>query len=239
MQQEQCKLSTQVVLVGCGGIGAFAAQALSKSASRLVLVDADTVEMRNLDRQVFQLFHVGRNKAEAMKMQLHASCNISTVGTWVQNHAVYGVVASQTSAIFCAVDNHPARLACLNLADSTKSICVIAANEFITAEAYVYLPDWKDTFLDPRKYYPDLYLDKTGDPTMPCTAENNEHAPQLCQSNLLAAAFGMRLLWFWTMEEKREKVQPENRPIRYTANFARINTTTAGEMNDEMSRRAS
>lgn len=56
-----------VVLVGCGGIGSPALQYLAGAGiGRLTLIDDDTVEESNLQRQtVFTLADIGRPKAEA------------------------------------------------------------------------------------------------------------------------------------------------------------------------------
>ena len=56
-----------VVLVGCGGIGAPALQYLAAAGiGRLTLIDSDTVDLSNLQRQtIFTPADVGRAKAEA------------------------------------------------------------------------------------------------------------------------------------------------------------------------------
>lgn len=56
-----------VVLVGCGGIGSPALQYLAAAGiGRLTLIDSDTVEESNLQRQtIFTLADIGRSKAEA------------------------------------------------------------------------------------------------------------------------------------------------------------------------------
>lgn len=61
-----------VAVVGIGGVGGIAAEALARSGiGRLVLVDGDVVEETNLNRQVVA-FHstLGWNKAEAMAWQV-------------------------------------------------------------------------------------------------------------------------------------------------------------------------
>ena len=66
-----------VVLVGCGGTGGFVAEglarlflALGRQDIRLVLVDHDTVEERNLLRQNFLRDDLGRYKAQALAERL-------------------------------------------------------------------------------------------------------------------------------------------------------------------------
>lgn len=60
-------LDIPVHLVGCGGIGSFAALALGKlGCSRLHLYDDDRVEEHNVPNQLFRIADVGRPKVEAL-----------------------------------------------------------------------------------------------------------------------------------------------------------------------------
>lgn len=66
-------LETPVHLVGCGGIGSFAALALAKlGCPHLHLYDDDRVEEHNVPNQLFRLADVGRAKAEALAEILEA-----------------------------------------------------------------------------------------------------------------------------------------------------------------------
>jgi len=64
-----------VALVGCGGTGSHVAQALARIAvhaassqdpPRLIFIDGDTVEEKNVGRQLFTPQDVGRNKAQVL-----------------------------------------------------------------------------------------------------------------------------------------------------------------------------
>jgi len=62
-----------VTIVGCGGTGGFAAEALCRVLPReatLVLVDHDRVEERNLTRQCFSREDLGRFKSETLAHRL-------------------------------------------------------------------------------------------------------------------------------------------------------------------------
>jgi len=60
-------LETPVAVVGCGGIGSFAALALAKmGCQNLTLYDGDKVEEHNLPNQLYRSSDVGRPKAEAL-----------------------------------------------------------------------------------------------------------------------------------------------------------------------------
>jgi len=62
-----------VAVVGCGGTGAFVAEGLCRflpDGARIVLIDHDRVEERNLGRQNFYRGEVGRFKSEALARRL-------------------------------------------------------------------------------------------------------------------------------------------------------------------------
>ncbi len=66
-------LETPIHLVGCGGIGSFAALALAKlGCPHLHLYDDDRVEEHNVPNQLFRTADVGRPKVEALAEILEA-----------------------------------------------------------------------------------------------------------------------------------------------------------------------
>ncbi|MEI5905720.1 tRNA threonylcarbamoyladenosine dehydratase [Bacillus spongiae] len=69
---DRLKNSTVAVL-GIGGVGSFAAEALARSGvGRLVLVDKDDVDITNVNRQIHALLStVGQQKVELMKNRIH------------------------------------------------------------------------------------------------------------------------------------------------------------------------
>ncbi len=70
-------LETPVHLVGCGGIGSFAALALGKlGCSNVHLYDDDRVEEHNVPNQLFRLTDVGRPKVEVLAEILEAFTGI-------------------------------------------------------------------------------------------------------------------------------------------------------------------
>lgn len=60
--------SSSVLVVGVGGVGSYAAEAVARAgAGRITLMDGDTVQPSNLNRQLVALTStLGRNKAEVM-----------------------------------------------------------------------------------------------------------------------------------------------------------------------------
>ncbi|MEH7250550.1 tRNA threonylcarbamoyladenosine dehydratase [Neobacillus niacini] len=64
--------NTTVAILGIGGVGTFAAEALARSGvGRLILVDKDVVDITNVNRQLIALLStVGQPKADLMKERI-------------------------------------------------------------------------------------------------------------------------------------------------------------------------
>lgn len=69
--QEKLKLAN-VLIVGCGGIGCTTAELLARAGvGKITLIDADTIEISNLQRQIGYTIHdVGFYKAEVLAKRL-------------------------------------------------------------------------------------------------------------------------------------------------------------------------
>lgn len=64
--------NTTVAILGVGGVGSFAAEACARSGiGRIILVDKDTVDITNINRQlVANLSTIGRSKTEVMQERI-------------------------------------------------------------------------------------------------------------------------------------------------------------------------
>jgi len=228
MQQQNRQPTTYVI--GCGGIGAWQAQALGRllpEGSRLVLIDKDKIEKKNLDRQLFVKRDIGKNKAEALAR--HLGPRLETQAEPEFFHEDYELEAD--SIVFGGVDNHPARINILKACDRSGSCCFLAGNEYWDSEAYYYQKDWSGTELDPRWYYPDLLTDTSGDPLQPsCTGEVQEADPQLATANMNAAGHSMFLYTFWRLKQPElEASDTDFWPVHVFNNFSKTVTLTKGD----------
>jgi len=198
-------------LIGCGGSGGWIAQLFAKSPCDLVLVDGDKIEKKNLDRQLFTRRDIGKNKAQALAERFTSELQLTAAYPEYLSTGSDSFDAiindPEPVCLLVAVDNHPCRRLCYWLADerhaelgSTKETIVIsAANEYETASAWVYLPKWLGTPLDPRVRWPEILTDDEGDPLRPpCTGEVLQSAPQLALSNMLSASAAAWLHRYWT-----------------------------------------
>jgi len=194
----------RVVLIGCGGIGAWLGQALAKHASRddqLTLVDKDTIEERNLDRQLFTKDDIGSPKCEALRRHLlMPGKSIVAANMWYDTGALADLLEDdyRQAVVFVGADNNRARLAALQECAANGVPCIVAANEYVDAEAYISLPDWAGTEHDPLVYYPELRDTTGGSPLSPgCTGEVQEAAPQLTLANMWAASHAAFMYYAW------------------------------------------
>ena len=82
--QEKLKLAN-VLIVGCGGIGCTTAELLARAGiGKISLIDADTIEMSNLQRQIAYVEQdVGFYKAEILAKRLQ------TINPFIQVESLY------------------------------------------------------------------------------------------------------------------------------------------------------
>ncbi|HEY9576829.1 MAG TPA: tRNA threonylcarbamoyladenosine dehydratase [Pseudobacillus sp.] len=76
--------NSTVAILGIGGVGSFSVEALARSGvGRLVLVDKDTIDITNINRQLPALLStIGQPKAEVMKQRIadiNPECEVVTL----------------------------------------------------------------------------------------------------------------------------------------------------------------
>jgi adenylyltransferase/sulfurtransferase len=103
--QEQLKLA-KVLMIGAGGLGCTAAQYLTVAGiGQLTLVDFDTVELSNLQRQVLHLErNVGQPKvvsAQEKLIELNPHVAIRTINQVLDDTEIDALVAEHTIVLDC------------------------------------------------------------------------------------------------------------------------------------------
>ena len=186
----------------------------SPERAPVVLIDGDTIERRNLERQLFSMRDLGHNKAQALGSRMRVQgMDVEVFPEFLREGCdAWNSLMERdaTLCLYCCPDNHPARMACLKLADERwidgrKTIVAISGNEEFTADASVYLPQWKDTQDDYRVRYPETVAATSGDPLHPpCTGEAVAAQPQRALANALAA-----MNTAWLMELWSERIGPD------------------------------
>src|ERR1700685_1771755 len=104
-----------VLCIGAGGlISNIAPPLCRKGIGKLTILDADPVEVSNLNRQRFYEKDVGRNKAIALVENLQRECIFSTELTGYAlrlEAAIEQGLSLECDVAVCGVDNNPARMA--------------------------------------------------------------------------------------------------------------------------------
>jgi hypothetical protein len=208
-------------IIGCGGVGSAMAPSfcLLKSPREVTLVDGDSIEKKNLNRQLFNASQIGMNKAQALADQF----GCAFIPEWFARGKLRLL---RSDWLLVLVDNHPARKEALEVCDESGCQAIFAANEMHSAEAYYYQRHWRGTPRDPRVYYPQINSDHSGDPraaAIGCTGVAQENNRQLVSANLMAAALAEHLYVLWQMKAPRlDREAVARLPYKFVANLSKL-----------------
>jgi tRNA threonylcarbamoyladenosine dehydratase len=108
--------SAHVAVVGIGGVGSWAAEALARSGvGRLTLIDLDHVAESNINRQIqAHSSTVGQAKVQAMQAriaQINPACQVQGIEEFVEPGNWPQILPSGVSAVLDACDQVKAKLA--------------------------------------------------------------------------------------------------------------------------------
>ncbi|MFT3923675.1 MAG: tRNA threonylcarbamoyladenosine dehydratase [Myxococcales bacterium] len=108
-------MDARVVIFGLGGVGSFAAEALSRSAvGNLVLVDFDEICVTNVNRQLHALKgNVGKAKVDVMAERLrliHPTGNVDPVPTFYNAETSDQLLDGRIDYVVDAIDNITAKV---------------------------------------------------------------------------------------------------------------------------------
>ena len=214
-------------LIGCGGVGSWLLPPLIKlvGKSEITVVDRDSLEESNLDRQQYDGSFIGRIKSSAMSEKYDVEP--------IQEYYYLGLIEhSSDDWLLCCADNHAARVACLQACDRWECRCICACNETWSAEAFFYQRDWQNGNKDPRVYYPEMLDNHAGDPlarAAGCTGDAALSAnPQGVSANFMAAALALHLYAVWNYC----KLTPDARgyiPHRLNSNKTKLSSLCAAD----------
>ena len=120
-----------IVVVGLGGVGSWAAEALARSGvGQLTLVDMDHVAESNINRQVQALSDtLGMAKIVAMQQriaQINPQCQVRLVDAFVEPENWLSLVPADATAVLDACDQVKAKTAMADWARRSKSLFISA-----------------------------------------------------------------------------------------------------------------
>jgi len=245
MKSELKPWPDQIVIVGCGGVGSYLIPPLLRSvrnhrnpsrSPEIVLVDGDTLEEKNMDRQLFSESNLGQYKSIALfdASDDYYKGRFSAITSFFSGDEPW---LKAGALVFACVDNHPGRVRILDAADRKGCDVIMTGNGYTDAEAQFYTPQWKGTKLDPRVMFPEILTNKEDDPFAAqagCTGQAQEQTPQLAIANLCAATYGLHLMWYhYQMASDIEQEALDYSPIRHASNFSRITTLKKKDPSNE------
>ncbi len=104
-----------VVVVGIGGVGSWAAEALARSGvARLTLIDMDHISESNINRQIHALSSTtGQSKVRAMAERIgliHPQCQVDSVDDFVSPENWPSLLPCQPDAVIDACDQVKAKV---------------------------------------------------------------------------------------------------------------------------------
>lgn len=187
-------------IIGAGGVASYLLPVLVKSfqCPELWLRDGDTLEERNLDRQLFAPEQIGDNKADALLN------NVMNQGSHTGSTLDWRAITSyfpegeslprETTVCICVADNHTARRAALFAAQQNNIPLILGGNEYYDSQAMWVDPKFFSSRFDPMVRYPEIETDTSMNP-INCTGAVLESSPQLAIANLRCASHIMDLLW--------------------------------------------
>jgi tRNA A37 threonylcarbamoyladenosine dehydratase len=118
-----------VAVVGLGGVGSWAAEALARSGvGKLTLIDFDQVAESNINRQIHAtVASLGQAKIDAMRDRIHAfhpECNVTCIESFVEPENWPDILPADVDAVLDACDQANAKLAMAAWALAQRQIFV-------------------------------------------------------------------------------------------------------------------
>lgn len=147
--------ASRVAVVGVGGVGSWAAEALARSGvAELVLIDLDHIAVSNVNRQIHALEHtLGQAKVQALRERvaaIHPGCTVHAVEEFVEPANWPALLPGPVDAVIDCCDQVRAKLAIAAwaLRERVLTVTVGAAGGKLRAQE-VEVADLSQTTHDP------------------------------------------------------------------------------------------
>ncbi len=117
-----------VMIIGVGGVGSYAAEALARSGvGHLILVDHDVIAESNLNRQVHATYQtVGKKKTSSMKKRIHLyhpECVVEEVDQFFSRE-LFSIFNRKIDYVIDAIDTVTSKVDCIELCHELKIPCI-------------------------------------------------------------------------------------------------------------------
>lgn len=190
-----------IIIVGCGGTGSHYIKELGRylygnkynNDCRIVLVDGDVVEEKNLVRQAFQPIDIGRNKAQVMAEILNLTYELLVEYSDRYINDAYDLKAlvheDAIPVLVGCVDNHQCRQSLHYFYEAAEHcIYMDSANEYQCGEVVIGSRiAGAEMYPDRAGYFPDILMDKEVKRSEESCEVLNQASPQHLITNQFAA----------------------------------------------------
>lgn len=107
--------NSKVVVFGIGGVGSFTTESLARAGvGHLILVDNDTVDITNLNRQIHATLEtVDRAKVEIMKERIaliNPNCKVETIQEFILEENIANIIPDDVDYVVDAIDTITTKL---------------------------------------------------------------------------------------------------------------------------------
>lgn len=146
---------THVMVIGVGGVGSWAAEALARSGvGKITLVDFDEVCITNANRQIHALQGlVGKKKAEVMAERLkkiNPQAQVQAVSMFYNEENSAEILAHKPDYIVDAIDNLSAKIHLLNYCRQNEIPVITSGGAAARLDpSRIKTEDLADTYQDP------------------------------------------------------------------------------------------
>ncbi len=148
-QYWQEKKHSHSVIVGAGGIGTYTAlcEAL-KGTEQITIIDPDTIEIQNLNRQLLYGPFIGKPKAQTLASRLHIIHPKGRID--YQNTSFSQSTIPKNAQLFCCTDNYASRLEVAQYAEKQNIPLIEAGCSATSGILSSYVPHKTRTITEKR-----------------------------------------------------------------------------------------
>lgn len=205
-----------LLIVGCGLGSIIAELAVRTGFYRIELWDGDRVEIHNLNRQLFNVNDVGRNKAKVVAKRLikiNPEVHVKAFPKFLETHRDIQRAVVRNAVIVNTADPDRGMWVISEMARKYKAIELFPINAFWQAYCLVLTPETPsleeilgEKITEPQRFYPKLILATTKELRIPPKVEVEEIlrtgvAPQLGTTSFKTAAIVVEAIVKLLMQE--------------------------------------
>jgi molybdopterin/thiamine biosynthesis adenylyltransferase len=186
-------------IIGLGGIGSVLSDSISRflnykptsSIYKVTLVDGDSYETKNHERQTFVV--EGSNKAETKKKELkekYRNIIFSSIPKFVTQENISQIIKEESINILC-VDNHKTRKVVSDYCSKLNNITLISGgNEITEGNVQIFAKKNGEKLLPSlTDYHQEIDNPQDKSPEEKSCQELQQSEPQLYFTNLMASCF--------------------------------------------------